>query len=35
MHSEIEKLINLIIIDGQITEKERDLIIKKCKRTSR
>ena len=31
MHPEIEKLIDLIIIDGQITEKERDVIIKKAK----
>ena len=31
MHPEIEKLIDLIIIDGKITEKERDVIIKKAK----
>ncbi len=31
MHPEIEKLIDLIIIDGQISEKERDVIIKKAK----
>jgi hypothetical protein len=30
MHSEIEKLINLALVDGQITEKERNLILKKA-----
>ena len=30
MHPEIEKLIDLIIIDGQITEKERNVILKKA-----
>ena len=30
MHPEIEKLIDLIIIDGQITEKERHVILNKA-----
>lgn len=30
MHSEIEKLIDLAIADGQITEKERNVILKKA-----
>ena len=30
MNPEIEKLIDLIIIDGQITEKERNVILKKA-----
>jgi hypothetical protein len=30
MHPEIEKLIDLIIIDGQITEKVRNVILKKA-----
>lgn len=30
MNSEIEKLINLAIADGQITEKERSVILKKA-----
>jgi hypothetical protein len=30
MHPEIEKLIDLIIIDGQITEKERNVILNKA-----
>jgi hypothetical protein len=30
MHQEIEKLIDLILADGQITEKERNVILKKA-----
>ena len=30
MHLEIEKLIDLAIADGQITEKERNVILKKA-----
>jgi uncharacterized tellurite resistance protein B-like protein len=29
MHPEIEKLIELALADGQITEKERNVILKK------
>jgi uncharacterized membrane protein YebE (DUF533 family) len=30
MHPEIEKLIDLAVTDGQITEKERNVIFKKA-----
>lgn len=30
MHPEIEKLIDLALADGQITEKERNVILKKA-----
>ena len=30
MHAELEKLIEMVIADGQITEKERAVVIKKA-----
>ena len=31
MHPEIEKLIELALADGQVTERERNVILKKAK----
>lgn len=30
MHADLEKLIDMIVADGQVTEKEREVVMKKA-----